>query len=201
MKLIESSVEYLPQEEGMQGVYKQIEVAGRTAYHSQDKITEDSAKDFVDRMIKSNHGAALEHGTIYLNRDVDFSDSEYNAFEAFYEQSPYSKVSYDGGTCYVSTNLRVVIENHLFTDLQYLCSPTEFHEKRYTMRFICSRAIAQELTRHRVFSYLMESQRYCNYSKDKHGNGITFIIPSWIGRNREPNTEAETAWLDAMKKA
>jgi thymidylate synthase (FAD) len=201
MKLIESSVEYLPHEEGLQGIYKQIEIAGRTAYHSQDRITENSSKDFVDRMIKSNHGAALEHGTIYLSRDVDFSDSEYNAFEAFYEQNPYSKVSYDGGTCYVSTNLRVIIENHLFTDLQYLCSPTEFHEKRYTMRLICSRAIAQELTRHRVFSFLMESQRYCNYSKDKHGNGITFIIPSWIDRNREPNTEAETAWLDAMKKA
>lgn len=53
----------------------------------------------------------------------------------------------------------------------------------------------------RVFSFAQESQRYCNYSKDKHGNGITFIIPSWVDRNREPSTEAETAWLDAMKKA
>ena len=47
----------------------------------------------------------------------------------------------------------------------------------------------------------MESQRYINYSKERHGGEITFIIPSWIDRNREPNTEAEIAWLDAMKKA
>ena len=32
----------------------------------------------------------------------------------------------------------------------------------------------------RVFSFLMESTRYCNYSKDKFGNQITFIIPRWI---------------------
>ena len=66
MKLIESKAEFLPQESGIEGIYKMIEVAGRTAYNSQDKITPDSAKDFVDRMIKSKHGAALEHGTVYL---------------------------------------------------------------------------------------------------------------------------------------
>jgi thymidylate synthase (FAD) len=102
---------------------------------------------------------------------------------------------------YIVTNYRVLQENNWLNDLQYLCSPTEKHEKRYTMRFTCSRAIAQELTRHRVFSFLMESQRYINYSKERHGGEITFIIPSWIDRNREPNTEAEIAWLDAMRKA
>ena len=65
MKLIESSVEIIPQAEGLDGIYKQCELAGRTAYKSQDKITEDSAKKFVDAMIKSNHGAVLEHGTVF----------------------------------------------------------------------------------------------------------------------------------------
>ena len=36
-----------------------------------------------------------------------------------------------------------------------------------------------ELVRHRVFSFAQESTRYCNYSKDKFGNELTFIIPSW----------------------
>ena len=45
---------------------KIIEQAGRVCYKSEDKITEDSAKEFVDRMIKSGHGAMLEHGTVYL---------------------------------------------------------------------------------------------------------------------------------------
>jgi len=74
----------------------------------------------------------------------------------------------------------VLQENNWLDDLQYLCPPTEFHERRYTMRFTCSRAIAQELTRHRVFSFLMESQRYINYSKERHGGEITYIIPSWL---------------------
>lgn len=36
-----------------------------------------------------------------------------------------------------------------------------------------------EFVRHRVFSFAQESTRYCNYSKDKFGNEITFIIPCW----------------------
>ena len=59
--------EIIPQEEGLLGAYKQCEIAGRTAYKSLDKITNDSAKRFVEAMCKSNHGAVLEHGTIYLH--------------------------------------------------------------------------------------------------------------------------------------
>jgi thymidylate synthase (FAD) len=202
MKLIESKAEYIPQEEGLEGIYKAIELAGRTAYHSQDKITPDSAKDFVDRMIKSKHGVALEHGTVYLFIP---QETNYEVFERYIKNN-YSHtfeiliLSRPKGL-YVVTNYRVLAENNWLDDLQYLCSPTEFHEKRYTMRFTCSRAIANELVRHRTMSFLQESTRYINYSKERHGGEITFIIPSWIDRNREPNTEAEIAWLDAMKKA
>lgn len=171
MKLIESKAEYIHQEEGLEGIYKMIELAGRTAYHSQDKITPDSANDFVDRIIKSKHGAALEHGTVYL-KFIDLADNDV----VRYIENHYSAV---GKRLCVTSNLRVLQENNWLDDLQYLCSPTEFHEKRYTMRFTCSRAIAQELTRHRIFSFLMESQRYINYSKERHGGEITFIEPSW----------------------
>ena len=190
MKLIESKAEFLPQESGIEGIYKMIEVAGRTAYNSQDKITPDSAKDFVDRMIKSHHGAALEHGTVYLKWyspgmfDIVKGHTVYD-----YVHNPYTKsmeyltkesIVRTATEYRITTNYRVLVENNWLDDLQYLCSPTEFHEKRYTMRFTCSRAIAQELTRHRVFSFLMESQRYINYSKERHGGEITYIIPSWF---------------------
>ena len=224
MKLIESKAEYITQEEGLEGIYNQIELAGRTAYHSLDKITPDSAKDFVDRMIKSKHGAALEHGTVYLSFELATYNRLGREVISKYVKNKYSKVVYVSNsayhrgpsyklfdvmqddirgdrTYYISTNLRVLVENGWLDDLQYLCSPTEFHEKRYTMRFTCSRAIANELVRHRVFSFLQESTRYINYSKERHGGEITFIIPSWVNRNREPNTDAEIAWLDAMKKA
>jgi thymidylate synthase (FAD) len=37
-----------------------------------------------------------------------------------------------------------------------------------------------EFVRHRTFSFTQESTRYCNYSKDKFGNDLTFIIPCWM---------------------
>lgn len=194
MKLIESKAEYIPQEEGLEGIYKQIELAGRTAYHSQDKITPTSAKDFVDKMIKSKHGAALEHGTVYLK--IPIHEMRYgllfwiNSSNIFYENNPFSKSINDRifklspeDNAYIVTNYRVIVENSKLDDLQYLCSPTEFHEKRYTMRFTCSRAIANELVRHRTMSFLQESTRYINYSKECHGGEINFIKPSWFKEN------------------
>ena len=230
MELIESKAEYIPQEEGLEGIYKQIELAGRTAYHSMDKITPDSAKDFVDRMIKSKHGAALEHGTIYLKIPVNYNKVyEGNSYAGgvriditsrcpYYETSPYSKSSiihinfdmgypdipygynFEGGIKYqiVTTNFRVLMEKNRLDDLKYLCSPTEFHEKRYTMRFTCSRAIAQELTRHRVFSFLMESQRYINYSKERHGGDITFIEPFWL---KGMSYDIEEKFIESLSQA
>ena len=38
-----------------------IELAGRTAYQSRDKITEDSARKFVQSLIKNGHESVLEH--------------------------------------------------------------------------------------------------------------------------------------------
>ena len=49
-----------------------------------------------------------------------------------------------------------------------------------TVKFTCSRAISHELVRHRLCSFAQESQRYCNYSKDKFNHEIRFIIPSWL---------------------
>lgn len=46
-----------------------------------------------------------------------------------------------------------------------------------TARFVVDRGISHEIVRHRPASFAQESTRYCNYSKDKFGNQITFIIP------------------------
>ena len=39
----------------------------------------------------------------------------------------------------------------------------------------------------RVFSFAQESTRYCNYNKDKFGNELTFIIPSWFSEEKQAN--------------
>ena len=191
MKLIKPKAELLLQQPGLEGVYKQIELAGRTCYKSTDKITEDSAKPFVDRMINSKHLAMLEHGTVYLKRIVDYSKDDYNIFEDFYEQNPYSKMVYDSGVCYTTTNLRVLVENNRLNDLKYICEPTEDHVKRYTFRLTTSIGVTRELNRHRVNSIAEMSTRYCNYSKDKFGNEVTFCLPSWLSSTEYTEMNSE----------
>lgn len=195
MKLIKSKVEVIEQQPGLEGMYKQIELAGRTCYKSEDKITEDSAKEFVDRMIKSKHGAMLEHGTVYLKVSVKYDNEEHcwpipqNFFPFFFERNKYSKVrrveAEDVCSWYVTTNMRVIAENNLFDCLDFICEPTEMHEKRITARFTCDRGVSHEIVRHRVMSFAQESTRYCNYGKDKFGCELTFIRPSWYDKTLE----------------
>lgn len=185
MKLIKPSFTILHQAPGLEGIYKQIELAGRTCYKSEDKITPDSAKAFVERMINSGHGAMLEHGTVYLGMPIEtIIPIEANGWGK-YESNKYSK---GGVVCSINgekrvaitTNLRVLVENGWLDDLQYICEPTKYHEKRITVRFICDRGVSHEFVRHRVFSFAQESTRYCNYSKDKFGNELTFIQPCYL---------------------
>lgn len=186
MKLIKPSFKIKEQDPGLDGIYKQIEWAGRHCYKSLDKITETSAKEFVDRMIKSGHGAMLEHGTVYLKvpygKMDDNGEFENEGIMYSYHNNHYSIVkSGNDDNWYITTNYRVLVENDWLNDLMYLCDePTVFHEKRICVRFICDRGILAEFTRHRTFSFSAESTRYCNYSKDKFGNELTFIIPCWL---------------------
>lgn len=179
MRLINPEVHYLPQGEGLEGIYKQIELVGRTCYKSEDKIGDGTAKPFVDRMISSHHTAMLEHGTVYLMCPMSYYEIDYFSLEQRYKKNKYSRLHCDSGMMYVTTNYRVLIENDWLDDLKYLCEPTEHHIRRYTLRFITDRGVSHELVRHRAMSFAQESTRYCNYTKDKFGNELTFIIPSW----------------------
>lgn len=168
-------------EELLSSVYRQIEIAGRTCYKSEDKITDTSAKEFVERMVKSGHGAMLEHGTVYLLLNMASRQQYFK-----YCSNPYSVANSTGeaekGTWlgFVTTNYRVLVENNWLDDLQYICEPGKEHEKRITVKFVCDRGVSHEFVRHRVFSFAQESTRYCNYAKDKFGNELTFIIPRWL---------------------
>ena len=148
---------------------------------------ESSAKEFVDRMIKSGHHAMLEFGTVYLKCKCGYNSplskyksnkySKYTNDVAYIDETPSdTSITYNH---YVVTNYRVLVENNWLDDLKYLCEPTDNHEKRVCVRFTTDRGVSHELVRHRVFSFAQESTRFCNYSKDKFGNELTFIIPSW----------------------
>ncbi len=201
MKLIKPSFEILEQGPGLDGIYEAIERAGRTCYKSK-RPEGQAAKDFVDRMIASKHYAMLEHGTVYLRdcRNLEYENNielvEYSHTLDKYSTNPYSKVRYTSDCIYVTTNYRVIVENNWLDDLKYLCEPTEYHEKRVTVRFTTDRGVSHEFVRHRVFSFAQESTRYCNYSKDKFGNELTFIIPSWY--NKETDSAVKLKFLNYL---
>ena len=89
---------------------KLLELAGRTAYKSEDRITSDSASKFVKMIRDLGHESVLEH---------------------------------------VSASVRI----------------------------IGSRSMSHQLVRHRLNSFVQESQRFCNYSK----KGFQVICPPKIG--------------------
>lgn len=185
MRLIDSKVEIIPQEWDLDGIARMIETAGRTCYKSEDKITDGSATRFVDKMIANGHTAMLEHGTVYLCIPVEDWDKDAHEWEyMFPEGSPWVSRNCDGRFHLITTNLRHIINKvGIETVTKYLCQPVNGHEKRVTVRFTCDRGVSHELVRHRVFSFAQESTRYCNYSKDKFGNELTYIIPSWMDLN------------------
>ena len=180
MKLIKPSAQIIePTGYAIDDIYKSIELAGRVSHKSEDKITETSAKDFVGRMLNMKHLATCEFGTVYLK--VTCTDLNYASLGIFYGSNKYSKVThYDNKTYYITTNYRVLVESNHLDDLKYLCEPTKYHHKRYTVKFILDRAIANEFVRHRKFSFLQESTRYCLYSSNKFNNELTFIMPCWF---------------------
>lgn len=197
MRLVKPSYKIIEQEPGIQGIYKQIELAARNCYKS-DPVEGITSKDFVDRMIKRGHLSTLEHGTVYLKVPMYYAnciDSPCEGLDVVLH-SPHSKVKYEpapeldglidwtgreiSNDCYyITTNYRVIVENKLEHLLEFLCEPTEFHEKRVTVKFTSNIHFYKDLTRHRRMSFAIESTRYCNYNKNKFNNELTFIIPVW----------------------
>lgn len=178
MKLIKPYAEIWEQGPDLGDMLRHIERCARVCYKSEDYIKEGTAEKMVKMLIDRGHTAMLEHGTVYLTLPENSYGTE---IHHHYICNPYAiSKSDDLGRVYITTNYRVIIENNWVEDINYCCGPTELHEKRITVKFVCDRGISHELVRHRVFSFAQESTRYCNYSKDKFGNEITFIIPCWF---------------------
>ena len=188
MKLIKQSFEFINQTDfSLVGIKRHIEKCARVSYKSEDKITDTSYEKFVNMLESRGHDRPLEFGTVYLSRTSQKEDNM--EWLDKYAYNPWSKFSFGNGstringelrnTVYVTTNYRVIKEHHWEDDLQYLCEPTEYHHKRYTVHMILDRGVMDEFRTHVGLSHLAESTRYCNYSKDKFGNELTFIDPCW----------------------
>ena len=184
MEFLVAGFEIIEQEPGLAGIFKAAELPGRICYGSQDRIAEGTAERFCSGLMKSNHGAPLEHGTIYLKAptECDYTTESITSDLDKYINNPYSICKRYGKYIYVTTNLRVLFENGWMDDLNsYLCEPTEHHERRYMVRFTVDRFTGEEFLRHRKASFNRESTRYVLFTKEKFGGGsIKYIVPVWM---------------------
>lgn len=198
MKIIKPSVEFygaVPTD--YEGALRFIEMAGRTCYRSEDKITPDSAEAFVRKLIKAGHLAMVEHSNLVIKKPFDiYSPPDYPT------EFKYLNVLLAGGFVYIGGNLTAwyYLGQHLEWDAEFvqpfnemygelfglkvdedsysqweICPhdeiPKELH--RYSAKFICDRGVSHELVRHRPCSFAQESTRYVNYA----GKEMEFIEP------------------------
>ena len=82
---------------------KTIEAAGRTCYKSEDKITEDSAKNFVKMVVKRGHHSVIEHAFMSVrficDRGVTHEIVRHRL--ATYSQESTRYCNYKGGVTFV----------------------------------------------------------------------------------------------------
>jgi thymidylate synthase (FAD) len=70
MNIIEQSYEILTPIDAKQILYL-LELSGRTAYKSEDKMTNDSANIFIAKILKSGHESVIEHYNITIKFITD----------------------------------------------------------------------------------------------------------------------------------
>lgn len=193
MKLVKQSFEILEQKDfSLKGIKQFIERCGRVCYKSEDKITDTSYEKFVDMLERKDHARPLEFGTVHLkmpwsnfNNFVGFCISK-AVWDSCWIKYHVDRDSEDK-TIYITTNYRYYKRLKSLRPLYgyiniaefFTEEDNEYYPKRYTVHFITSRGIMDEFRTHVGLSHLAESTRYCNYSKNKFNNVVTFIIPNW----------------------
>lgn len=188
MKLIKQSFEFINQTDfSLVGIKKHIERCARVSYKSEDKITDTSYEKFVNILESRGHDRPLEFGTIHLK----MSSPQFDALQMLLIKNKvynncwikYNVIDTEKESiCYITTNYRYYLELCKYDKgvSEYLdSSDSPFYPKRYTVHMILDRGVMDEFRTHVGLSHLAESTRYCNYSKDKFNNELTFIDPCW----------------------
>lgn len=184
MRTTTQSFQIIEQGDGREAMLRHIEACGRVAYKSEDRITDDSAEAFVQRLIKNGHGSPLEHGTVYAKTPKDVA--------ILWQGMPHTRVTMSGEYGYVTTNYRMAINAAAPIGRFFRPRVDGLHQRRVTVKIITNRAVANEFVRHRVFSFTQESTRYVDYGK----RGVEFILPTYAdddGRMWHWQSAMETA--------
>lgn len=187
MKLIKQSFEILEQKDfTIKGIKQFVERCARVSYKSEDKMTDTSYEKFVGILESRDHARPLEFGTVHIK----MSDAQFECLQTLLMDKVYNDywIKYniidteDEDNCYITTNYRYYLELCKYDKgvPEYLDpSDNPLYPRRYTVHMILDRGVMDEFRTHVGLSHLAESTRYCNYSKDKFNNEVTFVIPSW----------------------
>lgn len=126
--IIKSSVELLTITKDAE---KLIEAAGRTCYKSENKITNDSAANFIRGIIKSGHNSVIEHASasfrIITNRGVTHEIVRHRLANYSQESSRYCNYNKKGITFIDPTeafeiapeNLEIIIDAFNYASIAY----------------------------------------------------------------------------------
>ena len=142
---------------------------------------------YGDVDLTSLHLSCCEHATVHL-KFPSFMPRAVAMWETIYKHNKYSRNKLHDGYIYVTTNIRVIIENYAIDTIEFIDTTPNcpYYIPRTTICFITDIGASRELNRHRVNSIVEESTRYCAYDKGKFGNGITVAKLPWI-----PNIDPE----------
>ena len=185
MKLIKQSFEFINQTDfSLVGIKKHIERCARVSYKSEDKITDTSYEKFVNMLESRGHDRPLEFGTVHLKMPYYIYSTVIDTltYLDMFNQA-WVKVTYENGNMYITTNYRYYLAiKKVYPDIDeyFTEEDNKYYPKRYTVHMILDRGVMDEFRTHVGLSHLAESTRYCNYSKDKFGNELTFIKPCWL---------------------
>ena len=186
MKLIKQSFEILEQKDfTIKGIKQFVERCARVSYKSEDKMTDTSYEKFVGMLESRDHARPLEFGTVHIK----LSNAQFECLQTLLMDKVYNDywIKYniidteDEDNCYITTNYRYYLELCKYDKgvPEYLDpSDNPLYPRRYTVHMILDRGVMDEFRTHVGLSHLAESTRYCNYSKDKFNNEVTFVIPS-----------------------
>jgi thymidylate synthase (FAD) len=185
MKLIKQSFEILEQKDfTIKGIKQFVERCARVSYKSEDKMTDTSYEKFVGILESRDHARPLEFGTVHLKMNAsDFNKIRSTLCLNKIYNDQWIKHYYVGDVTYVTTNYRYylnILEIFPKVEQFFTEEDNEYYPKRYIVHMILDRGVMDEFRTHVGLSHLAESTRYCNYSKHKFGNEVTFIKPCWL---------------------
>ena len=163
-------------------IFKGHDFLGYSKINVKDRFERILAQNaYGDVDLTSLHLSCCEHATVHLKFPT-FIPRAVDMCVNVFSHNKYSRSNNYNGYIYVTTNLRVIIENYAVDAFDYIDETPNcpYYIPRPTVCFITDIGASRELNRHRVNSIVEESTRYCAYDKGKFGKGITVAKLPWI---------------------